>query len=47
MEDLKLAAAILPLLEKARHEVSCHPYSDEQAMWGDLPKLKPSDLFGS
>jgi 2-C-methyl-D-erythritol 4-phosphate cytidylyltransferase len=47
LEDLKLAAAILPLLEKPRHDVSSHPYSDEQAMWGDLPKLKPSDLFGS
>jgi 2-C-methyl-D-erythritol 4-phosphate cytidylyltransferase len=45
--DLKLAAAILPLLEKPRRETASHPYSDEQAMWGDLPKLKPSDLFGS
>ena len=45
--DLKLAAAILPLLEKPRREGSAHPYSDEQAMWGDLPKLKASDLFGS
>jgi 2-C-methyl-D-erythritol 4-phosphate cytidylyltransferase len=44
--DLKLAAAILPLLEKPRRDRSAHPYSDEQAMWGDLPKLKPSDLFG-
>jgi 2-C-methyl-D-erythritol 4-phosphate cytidylyltransferase len=45
--DLKLAAAILPLLEKPRPPGSCHPFSDEQAMWGKLPKLKPSDLFGS
>jgi 2-C-methyl-D-erythritol 4-phosphate cytidylyltransferase len=44
--DLKLAAAILPLLEKPTRDRSAHPYSDEQAMWGDLPKLKPSDLFG-
>ncbi len=45
--DLKLAAAILPLLEAPRREGSSHPYSDEQAMWGTLPKLKPSDLFGA
>ena len=45
--DLKLAAAILPLLEKPRRESSAHPFEDEQAMWGGLPKLKPSDLFGS
>ena len=44
--DLKLAAAILPLLDKPRRNASAHPYSDEQAMWGNLPKLKPSDLFG-
>ena len=46
-DDLKLAAAILPLLEKPRREGSSHPYSDEQEMWGKLPKLKPSDLFGA
>lgn len=45
--DLKLAAAILPLLEKPRREGSAHPYSDLEGMWGDLPKLKASDLFGS
>ena len=45
--DLKIAAAILPLLEKPRCEKSAHPFLDEQAMWGALPKLKPSDLFGS
>jgi 2-C-methyl-D-erythritol 4-phosphate cytidylyltransferase len=44
--DLKLAAAILPLLEKPRGETSSHPFQDEHAMWADLPKLKPSDLFG-
>ncbi len=46
MDDLKLAAAILPLLEKTSHGGSPHPFADEQAMWGELPKLKPSDLFG-
>jgi hypothetical protein len=45
--DLKLAAAILPLLEKPRQASSAHPYSDEQEMWAKVPKLKPSDLFGS
>jgi 2-C-methyl-D-erythritol 4-phosphate cytidylyltransferase len=45
--DLKLAAAVLPLLDCPKREAAAHPFSDEQAMWGDLPKLKPSDLFGS
>ena len=46
-EDFELAAAILPLLQKkTRNEVSSHPYSDEHSMWGDLPKLKASDVFG-
>jgi 2-C-methyl-D-erythritol 4-phosphate cytidylyltransferase len=45
--DLKIAAAFLPLLEKPTRAKSAHPFEDEQAMWGDLPKLKPSDLFGS
>jgi 2-C-methyl-D-erythritol 4-phosphate cytidylyltransferase len=45
--DLKIAAAILPLLEKPGPEKSAHPFEDEQAMWGGLPKLKPSDLFGA
>jgi 2-C-methyl-D-erythritol 4-phosphate cytidylyltransferase len=46
--DLKIAAAFLPLLEqKPCRERSAHPFEDEQAMWGSLPKLKPSDLFGS
>jgi 2-C-methyl-D-erythritol 4-phosphate cytidylyltransferase len=45
--DLRLAAAILPLLEQPTRETSAHPYLDAQAMWGKLPKLTPSDLFGS
>ncbi len=45
--DLKLAAAILPLLEKPPRETGSHPFQDERAMWADLPKLKPSDLFGA
>ncbi len=46
-DDLKLAAVVLPILEKPRRECSAHPYSDEQEMWGKLPKIKPSDLFGA
>jgi 2-C-methyl-D-erythritol 4-phosphate cytidylyltransferase len=46
--DLKLAAVILPLLEKTpKRETSCHPFSDEAPSWADLPKLKPSDVFGA
>jgi 2-C-methyl-D-erythritol 4-phosphate cytidylyltransferase len=47
-DDLKLAAAILPLLQNApKRETSCHPFSDESPSWASLPKLKPSDVFGS
>jgi 2-C-methyl-D-erythritol 4-phosphate cytidylyltransferase len=47
-EDLKMAAAVLPLLEKTpKRETSCHPFSDESPSWTSLPKLKPSDVFGS
>jgi 2-C-methyl-D-erythritol 4-phosphate cytidylyltransferase len=45
--DLKLAAAILPLLESPKRPGATHPYSDEQQMWSALPKLKASDLFGA
>jgi 2-C-methyl-D-erythritol 4-phosphate cytidylyltransferase len=45
--DLRLAAAILPLLETPKREAAAHPFCDEQAMWSNLPKLRPSDLFGS
>jgi 2-C-methyl-D-erythritol 4-phosphate cytidylyltransferase len=45
--DLKLAGAILPLLEEPKREASAHPYSEEHPMWEKLPKLKPSDLFDS
>jgi 2-C-methyl-D-erythritol 4-phosphate cytidylyltransferase len=41
--DLKLAAAIFPLLEKPRRETFAHPFADEQAMWGNLPESKPPD----
>jgi 2-C-methyl-D-erythritol 4-phosphate cytidylyltransferase len=45
--DLRLAVAILPLLEQPKREASAHPFLDEQAMWGTLPKLKASDVFRS
>jgi hypothetical protein len=45
--DLKVAAAIIPLLEKPVREAPAHPYSDQQALWNELPKLKASDVFGS
>jgi 2-C-methyl-D-erythritol 4-phosphate cytidylyltransferase len=47
MADLKLAAAILPLLEKPNRARSAHPFADEQAMWDDRPKVKPPDRSGA
>jgi 2-C-methyl-D-erythritol 4-phosphate cytidylyltransferase len=47
-DDLRLATVILPLLQKTpKREASCHPFSDESPSWTNLPKLKPSDVFGS
>ena len=43
---LTMARAVLDLREKARPTACGHPYADEQAMWSNLPRLKPSDLFG-
>jgi 2-C-methyl-D-erythritol 4-phosphate cytidylyltransferase len=43
--DLKLAAAILPLLRKPVSDAPLHPYADTTKSWDDIPKLKPSDLF--
>ncbi|MBX6314964.1 MAG: 2-C-methyl-D-erythritol 4-phosphate cytidylyltransferase [Isosphaeraceae bacterium] len=44
-DDLRLASAILQVLPKPKREGPAHPFADEQAMWEDLPKLKPKDLF--
>ena len=45
-DDLRLATAIVRM-QSASHRHSCgHPFADENAMWADLPKLKPSDVFG-
>jgi 2-C-methyl-D-erythritol 4-phosphate cytidylyltransferase len=46
-EDLRLAGAILRMQTKSHRQTSGHPFADEEAMWADLPKLKPSDLFDS
>ncbi len=44
--DLKLAAAILPLVEPPRRDGPAHPFADEQQGWEKLPRIKPRDLFG-
>ncbi len=43
--DLRLAAAVLQALPKPQREGPAHPFADEQAMWGAVPKIKPKDLF--
>jgi 2-C-methyl-D-erythritol 4-phosphate cytidylyltransferase len=40
--DLRLAAAILQALPPPQRESPAHPFADEQAMWGHVPK--PPDL---
>lgn len=46
-EDLRLASAIIRLQDHPHGEASSHPFADEAAKWEDLPRLKPSDLFGN
>lgn len=43
--DLRLACAVLHALCKPQREGPSHPFADEQARWGDAPKIRPSDLF--
>jgi 2-C-methyl-D-erythritol 4-phosphate cytidylyltransferase len=43
--DLRLASAVLQVLPRPKRDAPAHPFADEQAMWGNLPKKKPSDLF--
>jgi len=43
--DLRLAASVLQTLPKSKREGPSHPFADEQAMWGNLPKPKPHELF--
>ncbi len=45
-EDLKLAAAILPLVARMSRQGHSHPFCDEREVFEKLPKLKLSDLFG-
>jgi 2-C-methyl-D-erythritol 4-phosphate cytidylyltransferase len=48
-DDLTLARAVLKVLEaeEMARASSDHPLADDRPGWGDLPKLTPSDLFGS
>jgi 2-C-methyl-D-erythritol 4-phosphate cytidylyltransferase len=43
--DLRLASAVLQALPKPKREGPTHPFADEQAMWGNVPKIRPQDLF--
>jgi 2-C-methyl-D-erythritol 4-phosphate cytidylyltransferase len=43
--DLRLASAVLQALPRPKREGPAHPFADEREMWGNAPKLKPSDLF--
>lgn len=43
--DLRLASAILQSLPKPEPAAPAHPFADERAMWDDLPKKGPGDLF--
>jgi 2-C-methyl-D-erythritol 4-phosphate cytidylyltransferase len=46
-EDLILAEAIIKANSIAPSTKTAHPFVDEGKMWDDLPKLDPSDLFGT
>ncbi len=43
--DLRLAAALLHSLPKPKRDGPTHPFADENATWGDVPKISPKDLF--
>ncbi|MFO0908693.1 MAG: 2-C-methyl-D-erythritol 4-phosphate cytidylyltransferase [Isosphaeraceae bacterium] len=43
--DLRLASAVLQALPRPTRNGPGHPFADEHAMWNDVPKIKPSDLF--
>lgn len=45
-EDLKLAAASLPLIPRLTHKGPSHPFRDEAEMFEKVPKVTLSDLFG-
>lgn len=46
-DDLKLARAVLAVLEQERPMEEGPPFADERSKWDDLPKIRPSDLFDS
>lgn len=43
--DLRLASAILQARPEPKPEGPAHPFADEQARWGDLPRINAKDLF--
>ena len=43
--DLRLALAILQSLPKPEPDAPSHPFADERALWGDLPRKTPGELF--
>jgi 2-C-methyl-D-erythritol 4-phosphate cytidylyltransferase len=43
--DLRLASAVLQAQPRPKREGPAHPFADEREMWGNAPKLRPSDLF--
>lgn len=43
--DLRLASAVLRAMPEPKPDAPAHPFADERAMWGDVPKIKAKDLF--
>ena len=43
--DLRLASAILRSLPPSKPDAPAHPFADERAMWGDMPREDAGDLF--
>ena len=43
--DLRLASAILQSRPRPAADAPAHPFADERAMWEDLPRKTPGDLF--
>lgn len=46
-DDLALASAILRARPKSLDPRPIHPFQDERAGWGDVPKRSASELFGN
>ncbi len=45
-DDLAMAKAVFAIRDRAKSSASGHPFADEQAIWDDLPRIRPADLFG-